>query len=481
MIMADYNSEDFIVLYPGKYTEKELPAVKKYWEECEKINNRGAIDVQALIAGTLPKDTPGLGPVVPVTEEMVRYNHAKYEQENPLFNDKEYAKKAGFSDIPAYFTFGTHDDTFTCPYPPEVRDTLLVSQLSHSVDHLADVYPGDTLYLVHDYRTITDLTPEEGDIHRTLALYEEGSVYNQRGEKVNKVTFSTVESVRIFKEGKKPEVMGFPEVWEAPEWTKRQEHYYTDEDYEWIKDIWKKETIRGSEPLYWEDVKIGDEPTPVLEGPIIESVLPTAPYGMGIGGTRTMKKEILDDAIFQTMEKRKDDGIYVLPNKKDYTPEIPDGAQVVMLFDDGRRTDEEKEDGAVDTADIHSAGDERAAIINFYGRDVAIHHFNNWMGDTGRISNISWSIMCRETHEAFGKKVPLSPNFKYYLRQVPKMQDKLVNSHGLTKDVALVKSCVVDKYVKTGKYMVKLIWWIEEITGTIWVEGSAEIELPHRS
>lgn len=480
-MMADYKTEDFIVLYPGKYTEKEFPAVKKYWEECERINNRGEIDIQALIAGTLPEDTPGVGPVVPVTETMVKYNHSKYEQENPLFNDKAYAQAAGFKDIPAYFTFGAHDDTFTCPYPPEVRDTLLVSQLSHSVEHLADVYAGDTLYLVHDYRTITDLTPVEGDVHRTLALYEEGSVYNQRGEKVNKVRFTTVESVRIFKEGKKPEVMGFPEIWEAPEWTKRPEHYYTDDDYEWMKKIWREETIRGSKPRYWEDVQIGDKPTPVLEGPIIESVLPTAPYGMGIGGTRTMKKEILDEAVFKTMHKQEKDGIYVLNDKKAYTPPIPEGAQVVMLFDDGRRTDEDEAEGAVNTADIHSVGDSRAAIINFYGRDVAIHHINNWMGDAGRIANISWSIMCRETHEAYGKPVPLSPNFKYYLRQAPSMKDKLMDSHGLTKDVAFVQSEVVDKYVKNGKYIAKLIWWIEEITGAIWVEGSAEVELPHRS
>lgn len=474
----DYKKEDFIILYPGIYSEREKTLLDAYLKECEAINNRGMVDVKALVSGTLPEDTPGIGPVVPVTENMVRYNHQKYEQENPLYNDEEYAQKAGYKTIPAYFTFGAHDDSYTTPFPPEARDTLLVSQLSHSVDNLAPIYPGDTLYMVHDKREITDITPEDGSIHRTLALRGEGSIYNQNGVKVNHVVFNVTESVRTFKEGKKPEVMGFPEVWEAPDWEKRPEHYYTDEDYEWMKNIWKNEEIRGAKARYWDDVKVGDEPKATLEGPIIESVLPTAPYGMGIGGTRTMKKEILDAEIFKTMIKREQDGIYVLPNKKDYTPAIPDNAQVTMLFDDGRKTD----DGDVDTSDIHSTeGEQRAAIINFFGRDAAIHHVNNWMGDQGCIKNISWSIMCPETHEAFGKKVPRNPNYVNYLKQAPAMKDKIMNSHGLTRDIALVKSVVTEKYVKNGKYLVKLIWWIEEITGSIWIEGSAEVELPHKN
>ena len=46
--------------------------------------------------------------------------------------------------------YGAHDDTFMVPYPPDARDTLLVSQLSHSVTNYRPVYPGDTLYLVAD-------------------------------------------------------------------------------------------------------------------------------------------------------------------------------------------------------------------------------------------------------------------------------------------------------------------------------------------
>lgn len=491
--MREYNPEDFIVRYPGQYDEKEQEALDKWWKEARAINTRGPIDVQAMINGTLPKDTPGIGPKVEVTEAMVKYNHAKYEQENPLFNDPEYAKKAGFKDIPVYMTFGAHDDSYTCAFPPEARDTLLVSQASHWVESYTDVYAGDTLYMVIDERDMIDLTPEEGSVYRTAALYNAGTVYNQRGEVVNKCGFHYEESVKTYKPGRKPEdfeAMGFFGFWEDPDWQTKEDHEYTDQDYEYMKSVWQNEKIRGAEPRYWEDVKIGDEPAHTLEGPLIESALPSAPYGQGIGGTRTMKKEILDDEIRKTMIKDKH-GILRLPNEKDYTPAIPDGVQAAFMVEDGRgdalneKTNAESEAGSaamdVDTADIHgAAGDERAAIINFYGRDLATHCINNWMGDKGRIFSLKWSIMPPETHADYGKPVPVSPYYVHWINQAPGMEDAKITSHGLTRDTAEVCSVVADKYIKNGMYLVKLIWWIKDINDSIWINGCAEVELPHK-
>ena len=284
--MREFNPDDFIVRYPGQYDEREQKALDEWWAQAQAINNRGSIDVKALIEGNLPKETPGIGPVLPVTEAMVKYNHAKYEQENPLFNDAEYAKKAGYKDIPAYMTFGAPDDVYTSAFPPEARDTLLVSQASHWVENYTDIYPGDTLYFVTDERKMLDLTPAEGSVYRSTALYNAGTVYNQRGEIVNKVGIHYVESVKTYKPGRKPEdfeAMGFMGFWEDPDWMQKEDHIYTDSDYAYMKSVWEKEEIRGSEPRYWEDVKIGDKPAHVLEGPIIESVLPAFPFGQGLG------------------------------------------------------------------------------------------------------------------------------------------------------------------------------------------------------
>ena len=492
--MREFNPDDFIIRYPGVFDENEKPYMDQYIKDIEAINNRGPVDLDLLVSGKLPADTPGIWMCCEATEEMIRYNHAKYEQENPLFNDKEYAQAAGFKDIPAYFTYAASDDSATKAFPPEARDTILVSQLSHGVKHINDIYPGDTLYTVIDHRDITDITPPEGSIYRTVSLYCELSVFNQRKELVNTAYFSFTESVKTYKPGRKPAPSAnpFKDQWEDPEWTKKPDHYYTDEDYEYIKSVWRAEKIRGSEPLYWEDVNIGDEPQPILEGPIIDSVLPTVPYAQGLGGSRTSKKELLDPEIAATYIKDKH-GILRPVNIWDITPKPPKGSKVIFPVDDGRGaafndaneaqdSDEPLVETGINTEDIHKTeDDERAAILNFYGRDLCIRHINAWMGDKGRIQEIRWSLMPPETHEAFGKPVPVSPIFHHYLQQAPKMKDKTVNSHGLTRDVAEVHSVVTDKYYKDGEYLVKLICWIKDIQDTIWMDAMVEVKLPSKN
>ena len=61
------------------------------------------------------------------------------------------------------------------------------------------------------------------------------------------------------------------------------------------------------------------------------------------------------------------------------------------------------------------------------------------------------------------------------------MKDKTVNTHGLTRDTAEISSVVIDKYTRNGKYLVKLIWWINDVNGNIWIDGCAEVEFPHKN
>jgi hypothetical protein len=471
--MSEYDPNDFEILYPGVFTDKEKTLVEKYLADNQALEERGEIDVQALIEGRLPKDTPGLGASYVASEAMIRYNNEKYDPENPVLNDAEYAKKLGYEDIVAMPCFGANDDIFMIPYPPEARDTLLVSQLNHSITSYVPVYPGDTLYLVSNSRHVTDYTPTEGSIYRSVVLRSTGSIYNQRGEKVNDVVWRVTESLKIFKEGKKPARMGFRDMWEAPDWMSRPAHYYTDQDWEYIKDLWSKEKRRGSETLYWEDVRIGDEPTWTVDGPILESLAPTRPWGMGTGGSRTMKKEIMDPRVFKTMIRGEQDGIYRLPKREDYVPAIPDDPSTVpmppMPDDDG---------AVIDTADIHKQTESRAILINFLGRDLAVRHINNWMGDHGWIYNIRWGIMPAEAHRALGKNVPTNPDAEYFLEKVPHMKGRHVLAHGLTGDLALVKSYVYDKYFRDGVPFVELAWWIETIEGELWLTGGATVRLP---
>ena len=464
---------DFVTLYPGVYTEREKTLVDRYLADNRALEERGEIDIQALIHNRLPKDTPGIGPNFLATEAMVRYNNQKYDPENPLLNDAQYARKRGYQNILAYPTFCDYDDFFMVPYPPAARDKLLVSQLNHSLTIYQPVYPDDTLYLVNNARHMTEMTSLEGSQYRFMVIRSEGSVYNQKGEKVNDVIFRVTEGLKIYKPGKEIKDPTFAQMWEAPDWTRRPAHYYTDDDWEFIKDLWSKEKRQGNQPLYWEDVNIGDEPTWTVDGPVDESVLPTFPYGMGTGGSRSMKQEILDPQIFKTMIRDARDGIYRLPNKKDYIPPVPDIKPVA--------TADAKEEGAIDTRDIHKSAETRSALINYVGRDIAIRHIHNWMGDYGWLYNIRWGLMPPESHAAHGKIVPQNPDAERFLEKVPKMQGRFILTHGLTGDLAITRSCVIDKYPRDGQFFVELVWWVENIEGYIWEEGAAIVRLPSKT
>jgi hypothetical protein len=406
---------------------------------------------------------------------MIRYNNEKYDPENPVLNDASYAKKLGYKDILAYPTFGGNDDTFMVPWPPQVRDKLLANGLNHSFTNYKPVYPGDTIYLVANARHVVDLTPPAGSIYRSIAIQSEGSIYNQKGEKVTDVIFRVTENLKIYKDdSKRPKNPTFADMWEAPDWMRRPAHYYTDDDWAFIKGIWAKEKRQGAEPRYWEDVKIGNEPTWTADGPIEESIMPTAPWGMGLGGSRTMKKEIMYPKIFKTMVRGEKDGIYRLPNREDYVPPVPDDPATVPM------SEMPKDDAAVDLKEIHKQTETRAVLINYFGRDIAIRHIHNWMGDYGWLYNIRWGIMAPETHAAYGKIVPVNPQAERFLEKVPKMKGKFVTAHGLTGDLGIVKSCVYDKYVRDDQFLVELGWWVETIDGYLWEEGGATVKLPSK-
>ena len=317
--------DDFITLYPGQYTEKEKALVEQWIADNKAIEDRGPIDVQALVNGTLPKDTPGVvSQTLTATKEMMLYNANKYDPENPVFNDAEYAKRLGYDDIIAFPTFAANDDAVMKAWPGQARDKLLVADLNHNITCYKPIYPGDTLYTVINKRTFKDITPEEGSTYRSIVIQSEASIYNQKGEKVNDVIFRVTENVRILKEGKEliNDGGGAGPFWESPAWTSRPAYKYTDADWDIIKELWSQEKRQGATPLYWEDVEVGTYTTKTVDGPIMATVNPTQPYGMGTGGSRTLKKEIMDPEIFKTMHKD-ENGIWLTDNQEDYIPVTP--------------------------------------------------------------------------------------------------------------------------------------------------------------
>lgn len=467
--------EKFEILKPGVYTAFEKAAVAAYYAENEAIRQRGEIDVQALVSGTLPEGTPGLGPIIHVTEDWVNYQHDKFDPINPIWHDEEVAKAAGYKGIPVYPSFGAHDDSSMIPWPVMVRDKLLVSDLNHSITNYAPVYVGDTLYIAVNQRDVIDMTPAEGSTRRAVAIISQASIYNQDGVKVTDMTFRVTEQLSVYKDrADAPEVPIFPLIWESSDWLARAEHVYSDADWDKIVDVWSKETIRGSEPLFWEDVALGDQPALTLDGPIAEGPTPTWGMGMGSGGSRSLRAEIMDDDGFADLVRNPTDGIYRLQDPNLQRPQMPP----LPSYEDAPPPPPRP--GAVDVANIHTTEVKRGILVNFTGRDYAIRHITNWMGNAGWIKNISWSIMDPRSHWDHGVGVVPNPVAQRYLGRVPGMEDAYVSTHGMTKDVALVKSQVTGKRVVNGQFEVELTWWIETIDGQIWEEGQALVLLPSR-
>lgn len=475
------------IVYPGQYTPEEQAVLDAYKAEKDALNNRGDINVADLIAGRIPKGTPGIGRKDVISKRTLEGNYLMPDPTNPLYFDKEYASKSPYGDVIAFPFMVAHDGAFFDAMPYQLRDTLTISGLTHDFDLLKPIYEGDVLYYVTDEQTFTDITPAEGSEFRTFDITGKGRVFNQKGELVCRGRSRVKESLRILAEGSTtPKMVGQ----DCPDWWGMAPvEYTTDEKWEVIKKYWSEEKRRGSEPLYWEDVNIGDMPIPTVNGPFktIEvggppmmmpegegpeghgpegeghgpmspddmPDMPPMPEGempmmggpRGSGETRTIRLQMEDPETFAKMVRCEEDGNWYLPE------DLPDYSK------------------------------KRSIIMNFHARDMACRMMTNWMGDHGWISNVKWRIM-RKTPGYDTPEYPDNP--KSFVADVPVSADPNLENwydnqqHGLEYDFIISKGYVTDKFIENGEHYVKLAWWVSRLFGKVYEEGEAIIRLPSR-
>lgn len=454
--------------YQGKYTDREKEGLKKFLAEAEALKKRGEIDVNAMLRGNLPENTPGAPTVLKVTADMMAYDANKYDPDNKLYTDDAYARAHGYQGKLAMPTFAACDDLILTAFPMECRDVMCVCSLDNAVEQLRPVYEGDTLYIVKDAMDIRDITPETGGTYRNFCIMCYGSVYNQKGEKVLKLRFGATENLRSF-EGKKDPAVA---PWESPDWWSRPEPHYTDKDYEAIIGIWKNEHMQGDTPLYWEDVQVGFQPTATAEGPIESSAMPTPPYGMGVGGSRTLRHELLEPDYKEKMIRCEETGIWYPKDPTDLTPQPPKFERKGKAMSEDQIPDKEE-------TPYPAHAPHRGIFINFIGRDYALRHINNFMGHHGWLKEIRWGIMTDLSD--LGYTFPMNPNAINFIGQIPAARGKHINAHGLQYDTMIVRSQVLDKYVENGEYLVRLGWWIETYGGGVFEHGDATLRLPSKS
>lgn len=474
-----YNPDDFVIQYPGIYPENVQPFMDEYFERVRYVNET-EVNGADIVAGNVTE--PKLTAKITLTDNLIRFYNEKYAPEYKLNTDVAMAKKYGYKDIFTMIGATACDDAYNFMFPPQSRDTVLVSQINSWIENKNPAYAGDTLYMIRDKVEVFDLTPQEGSIYRHIYAKNFGTVYNQAGVVISKVMFSLMESTKLYKDECLPKprhTFGFPDMWEDPDWFSRPLHVYTDEDYEYFKDLWKNEVVRGEEPLFWEDVAVGDVIPTGTFGPIKDSVIPMKPYGMGVSGSRNLKEYFLNPELEAQMVVDEVTGIKQMPDPEINTPPMPDGIELPVR-DVAGDPDDGDSASDIETASIHSGPQLKIALLNFMGRDIATAYVENFVGYHGKIKNVRWNIMPADTHAALGKPVAVVEDYVNFIQKVPGKESTTLTIHGLTTDVAIMNAQVIGKTVVDQEYLIKVIVWIEDINKEAWFGAEFDIALPSK-
>lgn len=185
--------------------------------------------------------------------------------ENPLYRDAEYARRTRWGGIIAPPMFvNCITATFGQPHMLRRPEGLMLMNLYNvgSAVHWYRPIRVNDSFVVKDvwYTGFEDKTRRDGKGSRAFFATADRLYYNQRDELV-----ALAKRRRFYMIAPKPKKgEPLPRVESVPQ----LKHYrYTEEEFEWIYRVSDEEEIRGSEPRYWEDVAVGDDLKPIVDGP----------------------------------------------------------------------------------------------------------------------------------------------------------------------------------------------------------------------
>ena len=426
-------AREFEIFYPNVYDEHD-----------KKIIDAGYADAAN------PKPSP-MGPAPADKEKMIA--HAKiWAPYNPLYWDEEYAKNTRWGGLIAYPAFtepGGMGIMLRGDLGLDYRgmaegEKIIGNGMDHEIFYYKPIRPGDTFTVKPVRAEMKDITPAQGSTVRCIWSSSENEMYNQNGELVARQIGRMASN---FKRYKNPgdRIPGEQPKKNMSQW--RACHNYTEEDYDKIREYWANEKVRGAEPLYWEDVNVGDEPAPTCDGPITtiemirlhgQTVLDSAPMRDRIAKKQT---QMLD---------RDDYGMYYINWAQHYCDRNIPGS--------------------------------RPVYYNTTARNQALRMITNWCGDDGFVSKVAWRLVyeCPEPFNVF----PEEWDRPSYLFEVPYLKEagKFMNAHGLVGDVSISKGYVTKKYIDdAGNHCVDLVSWVENMDGDILQELAFTVQLPSRN
>ena len=410
---------EFLKFTPGEYYDFEREAVQE------------RLDMAAgkRPAGGMPGMGPGPGAMEPkpyTLEEVLAYNH-KWDPYNPLFNDIEYAKKAGYSGLPAYPGFCGRGAMAVTPFSKDISSGGFYYTNDGTDIYLArPVCSGDLLKDGPSKGEFKEVTIPGSDL-RQWYMGGSGSLVDEAGNVVVYAEGNTRDCYKQYADPNTPK-KNFSD--NMAEWCEYfpPAHYTSDEDWDRIRDLWAKEEIRGAEPRYWEDVEVGTFMTETCSGPVTYMDMISL-YGNMMQLTR---KQLCDKEYLKTIF-RDPYGNYLFETSIHLgTRNLPNGRMVFY-------------------------NDTAARLL---ARTVT-----NWIGDAGYVTRFAWRFF------PFFKEmqgVYMPKDYDLITRVVPGYENRPLNRHGSEGDTVIGKAYVYGKSIdENGRHLIDICAWGETLDGDI--------------
>lgn len=426
--------EKYEIFYPGVYTPEEQTAIDR------------------LLSGDMggPPGGPGGPGGPPMMKEQV-YQKEKLSEvvmrmhaeciipDNPLYNDPAYAKETWYGALP--IIPGYVEALAMAMLPRELGNMCMPDRqmvgdaYDHEVQYFVPIVAGDRLTNRPGPAELKDVTPKEGSIVRCFILIAQADIINQRGETVGR-SITRFPNFRCrLKPGMEPDQFIHPfNRYMHPA------HHYTDSDYDHLAYLWAHEKIRGREPLYWDDVSVGDYTWTTAEPPFTQMDM-IRMYGQELIGCESVKGQVLSGHI---QGQKNEYGVY---------------ENIISHYKPGR-----------------------SPFYNYTGRDFCVRNVTNWAGDQGFITRINWRMVNDYEPELQANPFPEGFYRESYLLKVPELREKgaFINTHGMAPDCAITRGYVYDKYEKDGAYYVELALWCEDLDENYHTECGITLRLPKR-
>ena len=416
-------NQKFQTFYPNQYSPEEQAALD---------------DLRKTVA-----ERGGGGPMADRTvtaDQSKMLDYARlWNPYDPLYNDPAYAAGTRWGRLPAMPCYIFEENISGFPMMDDVGDDLgnvfYYANDGGDIELFRPVYDGDVLTFHSTVQKLTDTTPVEGSPLRQFSLFGQAEMRDAQGGLVGVGKGYGRNAMMRITDGYVP-----TELEQTYEWLDNipPVHVTTQAEWETIRALWRNEKVRGAEPLYWEDVQVGDETVPTCSGPVSDmdmfrlhgDMIRSMPDARGF---LEAGEELMTDAYGQKL--------HFMARHYSYC-RIP---------------------GA------------RAVFYNFTARNFILRMVTNWMGDDGFLRGFKWRF--QNLFQCMSENKPGLD----ILGKVPAMAGKFVNRHGMEGDTAICMGVVTDKYLRDGAALADLSCWAETLDGDIIQVVEATVELPRRT